>query len=233
MKLSIIIPVLNSHEVVRRQLLHFGRIGLPDDVELILVDDGSDPPLRLPTTYFHAKMLWTNDTRPWTQPKARNAGAKRASGEFLLFTDIDHIIPFQTIRVARSCRYDFCKFKRYLGVLTEDGMLTQDRAVLAEYGVQRSKLRVSCHTLSVLMAAKLFEKVGGFREKLTRYPTHDDGDMKRKLARLWKCGEIKKCPDDNRPNIYVFPTGRFCGDGSDRNANPFGLFHGATRDHPE
>ena len=43
MRLSIIIPVLNSHEVVRRQLLHFERIGLPPDTELILVDDGSDP----------------------------------------------------------------------------------------------------------------------------------------------------------------------------------------------
>lgn len=44
-KLSIIIPVLNSHEIVRRQIEHFRKMNLPDDVELIIVDDGSDPPL--------------------------------------------------------------------------------------------------------------------------------------------------------------------------------------------
>jgi len=46
-KLSIIIPVLNSHEIVRRQIAHFKKMNLPDDVELIIVDDGSDPPLEL------------------------------------------------------------------------------------------------------------------------------------------------------------------------------------------
>ena len=30
MKLSIVIPVLGSYEVVRRQLLHFERMGLPN-----------------------------------------------------------------------------------------------------------------------------------------------------------------------------------------------------------
>jgi len=46
-KLSIIIPVLNSHEIVRRQIEHFKKMDLPDDIELIIVDDGSDPPLEL------------------------------------------------------------------------------------------------------------------------------------------------------------------------------------------
>ena len=41
MKCSIIIAIYNSHEIVRRQLLHFESIGIPDDMELILVDDGS------------------------------------------------------------------------------------------------------------------------------------------------------------------------------------------------
>ena len=41
MKLSIVIPVLNSHEVVRRQCLHFAKMPLPDDVEVVLVDDGA------------------------------------------------------------------------------------------------------------------------------------------------------------------------------------------------
>lgn len=45
MKLSIVVAVLDSHEIVRRQILHYQRIGLPDNAELVIVDDGSDPPL--------------------------------------------------------------------------------------------------------------------------------------------------------------------------------------------
>ena len=49
MKLSIVIPCLDSHEVLRRQLIHFERMALPEDTELILVDDGSNPPIEKPT----------------------------------------------------------------------------------------------------------------------------------------------------------------------------------------
>ena len=45
MKVSIVIAILDSHEIVRRQLLHFDKMRLPDDVEVIFVDDGSRPPL--------------------------------------------------------------------------------------------------------------------------------------------------------------------------------------------
>ncbi len=40
MRLSIIIPVLNSHEIVRRQALHWEKLNLPDNIEIIIVDDG-------------------------------------------------------------------------------------------------------------------------------------------------------------------------------------------------
>jgi glycosyltransferase involved in cell wall biosynthesis len=90
MKLSIVIPVLNSHEVVRRQLLHFFRIGLPGDTELILVDDGSDPPIENDFSNL-ARIHRTNDNRPWTWALARNAGARLATGDYLLMYDLDHI----------------------------------------------------------------------------------------------------------------------------------------------
>ena len=43
-KLSLIVSVLESYEVVRRQLLHLSRLLTPE-CELILVDDGSEPSL--------------------------------------------------------------------------------------------------------------------------------------------------------------------------------------------
>src|SRR2546426_1045460 len=46
MKLSLIVSVLESYEVVRRQLLHLERLLTPE-CELMLVDDGSSPSLQL------------------------------------------------------------------------------------------------------------------------------------------------------------------------------------------
>jgi len=230
MKLSIIIPVLNSHEIVRRQMVHYSAMPLPPDVEVILVDDGSDPPIPQSMDRY-INILRTHDTRPWTQPKARNIGARAACGEFLLFTDIDHIVPEDSVKWCMDCQYDFSKFRRYLGVLDEFGRITQDRQVLEQYGVDRKKgLRVSCHTLSMVVRRDLFWETGGYREKLGKHPTHDDGHMKKMLGRRVRRGEITRCPDghgeDERPVIYVFPNGRF---GGSENHNPMGLFHSLQR----
>jgi len=234
-KLSIIIPVLNSHEIVRRQLLHWDRfLPGPGEAEVLLVDDGSDPPLMLAGHYrFVTRLVRTNDTRPWTQPIARNIGAERANGEFLIFTDIDHILTREAIDIAMNFRYDYGRFKRELGVLDEDGRFSQSPEELMEYGLPEAKargsLRISCHTLSMIVRKSVFELTGGFPEDRTHYPTHDDGHMKRRLKRLEKSHNIVKCPDgeqDERPTIYMIPNGRYCGE---RNANPQGLFHSLER----
>ena len=62
--------------------------------EVIIVDDGSNPPVEFNDMY---RTYRTNDTRPWTQPAARNLGVKKAIGEYVLCLDIDHIVPKETI----------------------------------------------------------------------------------------------------------------------------------------
>ena len=221
-KLSIIIPVLNSHEIVRRQIEHFRKMDLPDDVEVIIVDDGSDPPLE----GDGVEIIKTNDTRPWTHPKARNLGASKARGDVLLFTDIDHVIDREAVEFGRHFQYDYGRFYRELGILDRDGDLVQETEALVEWGVNKKRatgnLHIGCHVMSMYIKADVFNKVGGFREKLTSYPTHDDGNMKTKLNR----NGFKKCPDNERPTIYMIPNGRFSGD---KNTNPFGYFHELCR----
>jgi len=169
------------------------------------------------------RIVRTNDKRPWTQPKARNIGASHAKGDVLLFTDIDHIIDKKAVDFGRNFKYDYGRFYRELGVLEEDGNFTQDYAVLAEWGIKKNRgLHIGCHVLSMYIKADVFNSVGGFREKLTSYPTHDDGNMKRKLS---KNGFVK-CPDDERPKIYMIPNGRYSGD---KNDNPHGYFHELCR----
>jgi glycosyltransferase involved in cell wall biosynthesis len=226
MKLSIVIPVLDSHEILRRQMLHFEQIGIPEDTEIIIMDDGSEPPLRyegkLPVT-IHA----TNDKRPWTWALARNAGARMAKGEYLLMFDIDHIITKELLDAVRLNDYQKMHFSRQFGVLLEDGTFTQDRAVLEQYGLPKEReLSFGPLPNNFAMCKDIFFELGGYREDLIGrpYPQGEDSDFKKKWHRWIRAG--KGDFSVVHPIIYMFPNGKFCGD---VDYNPDGLFHSLSR----
>jgi Glycosyltransferases involved in cell wall biogenesis len=230
MKLSIIIPVLDSHEVLRRQFLYLENIGIPDDTEIIIVDDGSDPPLSyigiLPVRIIH-----TNDKRPWTWALARNRGAREARGEYLLMFDIDHIISKEIINLARTFNGQKLTFKREFGVILPDGVFTQDLGVLTLYGfpIERYKkrgLNLTALPNNFAMRKDIFFKIGGYREDLVEkdYPQGEDRFFKKQWYEWERNHGGFVHPE--RPTIYMFPNGYFCGD---VDFNPFGLFHNLTR----
>lgn len=230
-RVSCIIPVLNSHETVRRQLLHFQRMELPKDVQLILVDDGSKPPIEntigLPMTIYR-----TNDIRPWTSSIARNRGAKIAKGRNLIMADVDYIIPKKLIMEVREFTGQKMQFIREFGVLNEDGQFTQDRDVLLDYGLlpgwlERRGVSIPPHPNVFAMNRDVFFELGGYNEDLVlrrQYPQGEDNLWKRQWATWVKAG--KGQVDEYRPTIYMFPVGQFCGD---VDADPHGLFHTLTR----
>jgi len=125
MKLSVIISVFESYEIVRRQLLHFKKMNLP--FEVIIVDDGSNPPIEGAT-------IRTNSKIRWNVGEARNMGAKIATGEYLFMTDIDHIISKEAIEDALKFNGNKMIFRRQIGVLDENGDVIQDPDVLKEWG---------------------------------------------------------------------------------------------------
>lgn len=231
MMVSIIIPVLNSHEVVRRQILHFEKIGLPNDVELIFVDDGSTPPIT--TTSSICTILPTNDFREWTWAVARNFGAKHAKGEYFIMADLDHIITREIIDAVRMFTGDFVRFHRQFGILDEDGNLSQDRDILRSYGLpDKYDLKLTPHRNQFAIHKELYWKMGGFREDRIGkpYPQREDGDFAKLWRQLYDKGEVKDFDDmhgwENRPTIYMFPNGKWCGD---VDHNPFNLFHKLSR----
>jgi len=235
MKLSIVIPVLNSHKVVRRQLLHFSHMRRLDDVELILVDDGSDPPTKLLLGVempFPVQILKTNETRPWTSSIARNRGAKIARGRNMVMADVDYIIPEKLILETREFTGQKMQFIREFGVLDEEGQFTQDHATLLEYGLLPSWLKrrgvtIPPHPNVYCMNRDVFWELGGYDEELVlrrQYPQGEDNLWKKRWAQWQKDG--KGQVDTYRPNIYMFPCGQFCGD---VDADPRGLFHTLSR----
>jgi glycosyltransferase involved in cell wall biosynthesis len=228
-KVSIVQAVLNSPEIARRQFLHYEKMNLPDDVEIIIVDDGSEPPLIDFIDLKNLTIYYTGDKRDWTQPAARNFGAKKARGEFCIFTDIDHIISKEVIEIARDCPADVVRFKREAGVLDENGDFTQDRDVLREWGFREGGLRLAPHSNSFIIRTGLYLGLGGVSERYVgsgKHPNREEVPFKSKLKPLEKQGKITIWQDQTKPMIYMMPNGRYCGH---KDANPFGFFHNLER----
>ena len=86
MKLSIIIPYFNTKEYTDELLAVLDK-QITDEVEVILVDDGSTEPYKPP--YSWLKVI---RTRNGGQSKARNRGLKEAQGEYIQFIDSDDMV---------------------------------------------------------------------------------------------------------------------------------------------
>jgi hypothetical protein len=233
MKMTIVISVLDSHEIFRRQLLHWKGLGLKDDIEFIIIDDGSDIPLVDSIGVPNLRILYTNDKRAWTVELARNLGAREAQGEYLLMTDIDYIIPKDAIETVYTVTEDKAGFHREFGVLDENGVFTQDFDVLRQYGLLETRIdgrgvHMPPHPNNFIMRKSTYWKLGGYREDLVDRPYPNKGDtyFKRTWAEARERGEVTIQDGNLRKTLYMFPNGQFCGD---VDYNPQDLFHHHTR----
>jgi predicted glycosyltransferase involved in capsule biosynthesis len=218
-RLSLIVSVLESYEAVRRQLLHLGRVLTPD-CELVLVDDGSDPPLRAVcdgvAKPFDFALHCTRDRRPWTQPRARNVGASLARADKLLFFDIDHIVTADVVATCLGYGGDKLHWVRRPGALDSSGNLVTDPAALAAYGMTDDA--PSVHANSFLIRRALFEALGGYDERFCGRYGGDDVDFNARYRRLCERGQAR--PEEVRGAGYVFP---------DPARDARGLFHSLGR----
>jgi len=237
MKLSIVVSIYNSHGVLARQAKYFKRMALPNDVEFVFVDDGSDPPFDirdydLPNLSIYA----TGQKLAWTQGLGRNLGAEKAQGEYLLMTDVDHIISREAINWARGYHGSKAQFKRFFGVLLEDGTLTQDLTTLASYGLDVKHLKpwrglyASVHMNTFAIRRDIFMELGGYnpRYSLVGYhPVTRSGDDCHFNTKWNHYAVQHDLPTDLGPSIYMFPIGRYHIRGE---TNPMGLFHNLSYD---
>ena len=228
MKLSVVTAVLDSHEIVRRQLLHYERAIVPG-VEIIMVDDGSDPPIEFPARPW-LRWMQTNETRPWTEHIARNRGAEVARGEYLFLIDIDYVIPKNTLIQARDFVGDRMDIERRFGVLDEAGEIRTDAETLRAYGLKERWVRkggTPGHRSQFVMRADLFWGLGGYREELDDGTNHPKGGgAGQAFWNRWRVarnrGRVKLAEDTAL--VYMFPVGKFA-----TSEDPLGLFHGLER----
>lgn len=241
MKISVVIAVLNSHQVVVRQIRHFKKMRLPKDVEIILVDDGSSPPLNYETCGLrNLRILYTNDKRPWTQGLARNMGAKAAKGEYLFFTDIDHIITKEAIEEVLKFAGDKMVFYRYFGILDRRGNIISDVKSMLEFGLDPARLRgrrgiskngdilAGSHSNTYAIRKTVFEKIGGYNPRYCQSMFHvggryqsEESKFNSQFNRLRYSGQVTGLTT-SKAKIYHYPVSKFR---KDDDNNPFGLFH--------
>lgn len=123
---------------------------LKDRIHVIIVDDASagapaaavSRPQSLPEVSI---FRISRDIR-WNQDAARNIGAFEASTPWLLLTDIDHVVPAETLQMVLD------------GPLSEDKFYTFGRVKLDGGG------RREPHPNSYLMTRSLYWEIGGHDE---------------------------------------------------------------------
>lgn len=88
---SIVIPTYNRTERLLNCLTAIAQLDYPRDrFEVVVVDDGSNPPMAPTVATFHDRLNLTLIQQTNAGPAtARNTGAAQAQGQYLVFTDDD------------------------------------------------------------------------------------------------------------------------------------------------
>ena len=212
MRGSIVIPVLASHEIVRRQLLWMSSWMEPfaDRWNLVLVDDGSEPEISIAPTTSHETILIRISPHPerWTQPRARNIGARACkNSQLLFFTDIDHILTPEALADADSFRGDMLRFRRKPAFLDPSGKLHTKEDDLLNCGFSHSDLKCKSteHKATFVIRKSLHDQLGGFDERFCGTYEPDDIDYSNRYEKMSTEGKCK--PSEFSPSpIYVFPN---------------------------
>jgi glycosyltransferase involved in cell wall biosynthesis len=87
---SLIIPYYNQPTMLAAQMEIAKQY--PDSVRVIVIDDGSPVPAKIPTKQ-NISLYRINIDIPWNREQARNLGAYVADTQWIIQVDIDHVLP--------------------------------------------------------------------------------------------------------------------------------------------
>lgn len=203
--LSIIIPTLNEEKVIGQSIKSLkSKLTLAHE---IIVSDGqsTDQTIEIAKKYANQVVVHEGKTRQ-NIAQGRNAGAKIASGDFLVFMDADSQITNPDQFFAEALTHfktnpKLVALTARLKVFPEQETFG-DKVVFGLLGLNLRFLNNVLHRGEAtgefqMIKRSVFEALGGFREDLI---TREDSDM---FLRLSKVGQTLY-----DPKITVFHSGR-------------------------
>lgn len=189
--ISIIIPTLNEEKVIGKTLSDLKTaLTIPHE---IIVSDGksSDKTIEIAKSIADKVIEHYGDKRQKIS-EGRNAGAKAATGDFLVFMDADVSIRCPDDFFARLEKR-FADDPRLVAVNTAIRVLPKNETIadMAIYAVYNAYIALGNNLFGSGMAAgefimvrrSVFEKIGGFDDSLV---TYEDFDLVSRLSRLGK-----------------------------------------------
>jgi len=165
-EVTLIYPYYRNAEMLATQYAHIA--ALPWDVRqlvhLIIVDDGSPKAPAFPPgdakTNSQAigelgvasfQLYRVHDDIRWNWLTCRNIGVHHAQTDWVLLTDIDHVVPEQTFRRITEQKLDPTNVYRFSRVSAPD---------LSPFKI---------HPNSWLMTRAMFDKIGGYDERFSGF----------------------------------------------------------------
>jgi hypothetical protein len=171
-RLTLVVPFYQCQRFFERQLR--GWLSYPAELlahlSVIVVDDGSPEPVRLPSWVGAVPKSMLSFLRlfrievdvMWNWLAARNIGAHHAEDGWLLLTDMDHVVPEQTLRAVLFGQHD-------------------PKVVYAFSRREHTGEVIAPHSASFLMTREMFWTIGGYDETLSGvYGT--DGLYRKRVA---------------------------------------------------
>lgn len=195
-KLSIIIPTLDSHKIVIRQIKRYYLLindSIKPDVNVIIVDDGSRPPLveylkgagiefiKEPEKfkgldvykYDLFTIIETKNYTKWTQGIACNIGVEYSDSDYIVGFAIDHYFDEGSLSEALNFDGVCLRFKRKSAYIDEEGNIDIQ-------GVVRTAFDIYC------MKRSAYLDVGGYDQNLGGRYGGIDLNFKRRFNRKYK-----------------------------------------------
>jgi hypothetical protein len=194
---SVIVPTYQSASYLKRCLAALAASSHPP-LEIIVVDDGSTDGSADVARSGGAVVLRVPDG-PRGPAVARNLGAARARGEFLLFLDADVAVHPESLEKFEDCLDDNPDVAAVFGSYDDNpdhlSFVSQYRNLLHHFVHRQGRREASTFWAGCgVIRRRVFEQAGGFSERYRR-PSVEDIDLGGRLReaghRVWLRADIQ------------------------------------------